>query len=62
MKVHMTDDVDWRPADGWYTARCSCGWSDGPFPDVETMVDALMDHAAAAAMADRPSAGGGPGR
>jgi hypothetical protein len=37
--------LDEREADGFYTARCICGWSDGPFPDFETMVDALMDHA-----------------
>lgn len=52
MSVHQTANFDLRPGDGWFTAECECGWTMGPFPDAETMVDALMDHAADAATAE----------
>jgi hypothetical protein len=42
---HQTAEFDIRPADGWFTATCTCGWTEGPFPDAETTVDALMEHA-----------------
>lgn len=32
-------------ADDWYHARCVCGWTEGPLPDVETAVDAMVSHA-----------------
>lgn len=48
MSWHASD-LDLHPEDGWYRARCVCGWTQSPFPDIETMVDALMDHAAACA-------------
>lgn len=35
--------------DGWWHARCNCGWEQGPLPDVEVVVDALMDHVMAEA-------------
>lgn len=46
MTVHMsyattTDPMD----DGFYEARCECGYVQGPFPDVETVIDDLMGHA-----------------
>jgi len=44
-ELHQTADFDLRPDGGWYTATCTCGHTEGPFPDPETMVDALMDHA-----------------
>lgn len=31
--------------DGWFFARCECGYEQGPFPDMETTIDALMGHA-----------------
>jgi hypothetical protein len=46
--IHQTADFDLHPGDGWYSAQCTCGFTEGPFPDVETMVDALMEHAAIA--------------
>lgn len=47
LNLHQSDPVCFEAdAEGWYTARCECGWSFGPLPDVETMVDALMAHAA----------------
>lgn len=49
--THMTANFDLHPDDGWFRAECSCGWEQGPFPDAETMVDALMDHAYAAGLA-----------
>jgi hypothetical protein len=44
-KLHQTADFDLHPAEGWYSAQCTCGFTEGPFPDAETMVDALMEHA-----------------
>lgn len=29
---------------GFYVARCRCGFSFGPLPDLETLCDALMEH------------------
>lgn len=29
---------------GFYVARCMCGFSFGPLPDLETLCDALMEH------------------
>jgi hypothetical protein len=43
--IHQTADFDLHPRDGWYSAQCTCGFTEGPFPDIETMVDALMEHA-----------------
>jgi len=31
--------------DGWWLARCSCGWSGGRFTHTARAVDALMYHA-----------------
>lgn len=31
--------------DGWYTARCGCGFTFGPAPDQEVVLDVLMEHA-----------------
>jgi len=44
--THLSDGL--TAENGWYHARCMCGWTEGPFPDPETMVDALMEHAALA--------------
>lgn len=44
--VHLSDASSLETDEtGFYTARCECGWAFGPLPDVETVVDALMDHA-----------------
>lgn len=49
-ELHATADGTLeRQASGWYEARCVCGFTNGPFPDLETTVDELMDHAWAAA-------------
>lgn len=31
--------------DGWFYARCECNYEAGPFPDMETAIDDLMQHA-----------------
>ena len=36
-------------ADGFLTAKCSCGWKQPNLPDNETVTDMLMEHAAAMA-------------
>lgn len=38
---------DWQEEeeDGWLIPQCTCGWRFGPVPDLETLVDVLMDHA-----------------
>jgi hypothetical protein len=52
MTAHQTADFDSHPGrGGWFSARCTCGFTEGPFPDLETMVDALMEHAALASTA-----------
>jgi len=44
---HQSDPGSLEPdADGWYHARCTCGFRFGPLPDVETVADVLMEHAA----------------
>lgn len=45
MKGHFSDNIDLHPEDGWYKARCICGWTEGPFLDIELVFDSLMDHA-----------------
>lgn len=45
--------------DGWHQARCTCGWAQGPLPDLETVVDVLMQHAREMALLeDREEADG----
>lgn len=56
MTSHFTDGFEARPASGWHHARCTCGWTEGPFPDAETMVDALR----AALREDSPHKRGDP--
>lgn len=44
---HISEDGTLDPdGDSWYRARCRCGWEQGPLPDAETVVDALMAHVA----------------
>lgn len=44
MSQHFSIDVS--PNDeGWFEARCDCGWNGGMFPDAEDLCDALMQHA-----------------
>jgi hypothetical protein len=52
LMVHMTSDFRTRPDDdGWFRGHCECDWEGGPYPDAETLVDALMAHAYDAALA-----------
>ena len=46
--------------DGSYWARCECGFESGPFFDMESVVDSLMEHAAYGAI--NPVAVEGEGR
>lgn len=44
--THLSDPRTFDESDdGFFTALCYCGWERGPLPDIETMVDALMEHA-----------------
>lgn len=43
-QAHYTVDLE-PDAEGWFLARCDCGWLAGPFPAAEDAADALMDHA-----------------
>lgn len=43
--AHVTADGTLTTEDGWYEARCSCGFKLGQLPDLETTVDVLMEHA-----------------
>lgn len=45
MSDHILDEIK-MDDDGFETAICKCGLELGPFPDTETMIDALMEHAA----------------
>lgn len=38
---------------GFYTAACSCGCVLGAVPDVETLVDVMMEHVAEMALRER---------
>ena len=42
---HMLNPESLEDEKGWFTARCTCRWSFGPLPDVETLIDVLMEHA-----------------
>lgn len=44
MSAHVSAEFE-RDEDDFIVARCSCGWSLGPFPDEETAIDVLMEHA-----------------
>lgn len=47
LNLHQTADGTLEAkADGWWEARCVCGFRSGPLPDRETTVDVLMDHTA----------------
>lgn len=46
MNIHITDEGIEKLDDGFLTADCRCGWHLHPVPDLETAVDALMEHAA----------------
>ena len=58
---HLSDPQSFTPdEDEWFHARCTCGYApDAAFPDLETVVDELMAHAAR--MAWRPDDGGEEG-
>lgn len=44
--THMCDPACLEPDENdFYHALCSCGWSVGPLPAVEEVVDFLMQHA-----------------
>jgi hypothetical protein len=38
---------------GFYHPRCSCGWKFGPVPDLDVLIDCMMDHAIDATVSDR---------
>lgn len=42
--VHVSKDFA-KVVNGWWYARCACGFRRGPFPDAETACDVLMGHA-----------------
>lgn len=43
---HLCDEICLRPsADGWYTSRCECGWVGQTVPDLDVLIDDLMQHA-----------------
>lgn len=45
-QLHQSDGSSFeRNDDGFYVARCDCGYEMGPLPDVETVTDVLMSHA-----------------
>ena len=47
--THVSESGTLEPkGDGWFEARCMCGFRFGPLPDTETVVDVLMEHAAVA--------------
>jgi hypothetical protein len=44
--IHQSDSETFIVDDqGFMTARCSCGWSFGPVPGPDEVVDVLMEHA-----------------
>jgi hypothetical protein len=46
---HQVDDESLRADDeGWFQARCTCGWAFGPLTGMEEVADVLMEHAFAA--------------
>jgi hypothetical protein len=53
--IHQSDGIG-EDDDGFFTPRCTCGWRWGPCPDLETLVDVLMDHAAERAITEASDA------
>lgn len=54
--IHACDATMLQPdADGFYSAVCVCSWSAGGyyFPDLETAIDELVEHAFQAGIAER---------
>lgn len=44
---------------GFFVPRCTCGWAFGPVPDVEILIDVLIEHAADAGMMREEQQSGG---
>lgn len=44
MQEHLSEDFC-QQDDGWWVARCTCGFGSAPLPDSETACDMLMQHA-----------------
>lgn len=42
---HEALDGTLEPQDGWYFARCTCGFEFGPLPSAGDVMDVLMEHA-----------------
>lgn len=51
---HQSDGSSFEEIDGWFNAKCSCGWELGPLPGTEEVTDSLMMHAYAMG-AENPS-------
>lgn len=45
MTVHACNGEPIEDDDGFYVAKCTCGWSQNGLPDMETAIDWLMQHA-----------------
>lgn len=46
MKGHQFDPECLEATDdGFFEARCGCGFSFGPAPDIQIVIDVLMAHA-----------------
>lgn len=45
VKFHQVDSRCVEDTRGFFTPRCECGWRWAPVPDIETLIDALMQHA-----------------
>ena len=43
--MHACDGAPDYEGGEFLMARCTCGWSQDGFPDEETAIDSLMDHA-----------------
>jgi hypothetical protein len=54
--THTSDPTSFEvDGTGFYAAACNCGWRSGYLPDLETVCDALMEHAASAGAGDLQS-------
>lgn len=64
--MNVTDcihySLDLEPDDqGWFTAKCNCGWEAVGYPTAEDTCDALMQHAFEAGLVASPASGGTTG-
>lgn len=53
IEQHMSAESAFeKDGTGFYVPTCACGWAFGPVPDLETLVDVLMQHAYEAAVGE----------